>query len=73
MTYDRFSMEQQIMKCWNVTEDIKEVCTMIGDKGASEDEILNALIGIQTLTESRFDTLFKMFEQSIHERNKCHL
>lgn len=64
---NRFDLEQQILKCWNVTEDIDEVTRMLGDKGASVDDILNALIGIKTLTNSRFEDLFQMFEAGIKQ------
>ena len=40
---------------------------MLGDKGASVDDILNALIGIKTLTNSRFEDLFQMFEAGIKQ------
>ena len=64
---NRFDLEQQILKCWNVTEDIDEVTRMLGDKGASVDDILNALISINTLTNSRFEDLFQMFEAGIKQ------
>lgn len=64
---NRFDFEQQILKCWNVTDDIKDVCEMVAEKGASQDDVLNALIGIQTIYNSRFDSLFRMFEENLRK------
>ena len=64
---NRFDLEDKIMKCCNVTEDIKTVLNMI-DRGSSEDEISNALIGITALYEAKFTNLFETFEECIKNK-----
>jgi hypothetical protein len=71
MKYDQFDFEQQIMSCWNVTSDIKEVSEYLLDaplEVGREDKIANMLIGIESLYNVRFDKLFRMFEQFNRER-----
>jgi hypothetical protein len=58
---NRFDLEQEILECWRVVEDIKTITEMY-DSGRSEDEVLNALIGIRALYEQKFSTLFDTFE-----------
>ena len=64
---DRFDLEDKIMKCWNVTEDLKTVLNMI-DRGCTEDELSNALIGIVTLYEAKFNDAFETLEDCIKNK-----
>lgn len=67
MTKDRFDLEQDIMKCWNVTEDIEN---FIGARDAmSEDEQLNYLIGLKQIYEIKFNNLWTAFESCVRERS----
>jgi hypothetical protein len=65
---DRFDLEQQIMSCWNVVEDIKMVQEMTDLRKVSEDELANALLGLQTLYQMKFEVLFNTFEKMIQEQ-----
>lgn len=65
---DRFDLEQDIMKCWNVTEDINLLYRNIMEKDMSTDDIANALLGIKTLYEMKFEEMFENFETLIHEK-----
>jgi hypothetical protein len=67
---DRFDMEQQIMSCWNVVEDIDMVCKAVMDfpTPPTEDELANLLIGLKTLYNIKFQELFSTFEQLVSER-----
>lgn len=68
MEANRFTLEQEILECWNITSDIDTVLYMMdtSDK-LNEDQIMNALIGMKTLYEAKFDKMFKTFEQLIHD------
>lgn len=69
--YDQFDFEQQIMNCWNVTTDIKEVAEYLLDaplEASREDKVANMLIGMEALYNAKFDKLFRMFEQFNRER-----
>ena len=65
---DRFDLEQNIMKCWNVTDDIDMVYSNVMDRDMSKDEIANALLGLQTLYNMKFEELWENFEQLIKDK-----
>jgi len=63
---DRFTLEDQIMQCWGVTEDLD----MIYHTEAlyqDEDRMMNVLLGVQELYKIRFQRLFDTFEKAVHE------
>lgn len=62
---DRFDLEQQIMTCWNICEDIKAIYKMTDMRQLSEDELLNAMIGLETIYQMKFEILFDMFEKMV--------
>ena len=65
----RFDLEQEIMQCWNVTDDIKAIYTYHLDKQAlTEDELGNILIGLEKLYQIKFETLFDTFEQCLKSK-----
>lgn len=66
---DRFDLEQQIMKCWNVTDDINTLYEGVMDSypEMTTDQIANALLGMHQLYELKFNKLFSTFEQLIKE------
>lgn len=59
---DRFDLESRIMDCWNVVEDVKTVLSMADHREVSEDELANALLGIHTLYQMKFEQLWATFE-----------
>ena len=67
---DRFDLEQGILKCWNVTDDIDMVYRKVMDNPdeLDVDEISNLLLGIKSLYDLKFDELFNTFEQLIHDK-----
>jgi hypothetical protein len=68
--FDRFEMETQIMSCWNVTTDLKDLTEGVLEYDMSQDQIANALMGMQELYEIRFDKLFRTFEQLVNQHGK---
>lgn len=65
---DRFDFEQQIMDCWGVCEDINTLYKMSDIRTMSDDELSNALLGLQTLYQMKFELLFDTFEQMVKDR-----
>lgn len=65
--FDRFDFEQQIMSCWNVTTDLKDLNEGVIESNLSKDQISNALMGIEQLYELRFNKLFQQFETLVRE------
>jgi hypothetical protein len=68
---NRFDLEAAIVDCSRVSDDLKLMVEEISD-GAIDatnncDAVLNALIGIQELHDRRYDRLFNIFEQLIHD------
>ena len=66
----RFDLEEQIMRCWNVVEDVNEVYAAVMERDLSQDDIANALLGIKTLYDMKFYTLFSTFEKMIKENHE---
>ena len=60
---DRFDLEQGIMKCWNITDDIDLLCEGVLENEMSQDDISNVLIGLKALYDIKFDRLFRQFEE----------
>ena len=66
---DRFDFEQQIMKCWNMVDDVDQLYGQIMESDhLNKDEIANYLLGLKTIYNVKFDTLFNQFEQLIREK-----
>lgn len=65
--FDRFDFEQQIMSCWNITTDLKDLNEGVIESNLSKDQISNALMGIEQLYELRFNKLFQQFETLVRE------
>ena len=65
--FDRFDFEQQIMSCWNITTDLKDLNEGVLESNLSKDQISNALMGLEQLYQLRFEKLFRQFETLIQE------
>lgn len=65
---DRFDLETDIMNCWSVVEDIKELnrC-MLDRREMSTDEISNYLLGLETIYQVKFERLFETFEKLVQQ------
>ena len=64
------NLEQEIMKAWNVIDDIDLLYEYFGDdpffKGMDAkhvDKIMNCMLGLKSIYDVRFDKLFRTFEQ----------
>ena len=62
---DRFKLEEQILDCWHICDDIQTIIESTDIKELSEDELLNVLIGLKTLYQIKFELMFKTFERMI--------
>jgi hypothetical protein len=70
---DRFDLEQGIMKCWGIIEDIrllnKNVLEGMPDGGElTTDDVSNYLLGLETIYEMKFNDLFHIFSTLIAEK-----
>ena len=78
-----FDLEQQIMGCWSVVDDIDMLYKHFGDNpkfegrwnAEAEDEMMNLMIGLKALYQLKFEKLFETFEEhcgEYHEyRRQC--
>jgi len=66
---DRFDLEQNILSCWNVVDDInilyKNVCE---NDSLTKDDIANVLLGMRLIYNMRFDETFRNFEECIKNK-----
>lgn len=74
---DIFDLEQEIMKAWNVVEDLKDTVhflhTWQNDALHPEDKRDNLLLGMAALYQMRFERLWECFEdvaKEYHARGK---
>ena len=63
---DRFDLEQNIMQCWNVTDDIQLYLDM--HDNMDEDQRMNYLIGLKQMYHMKFERTFEHFENCIRSR-----
>ena len=68
MGKDRFDLEQEILDCWGICEDIDTLLEGVLEKDISRDDVANVLLGIKGLYELKFDKLFATFEHLVHTR-----
>ena len=62
MAKNIFDLEQEIMDCWGIVEDIDIVYHAHSDK---DNELANALLGLKTLYHLKFDRLWNTFEDCV--------
>ena len=64
MKGDIFELEQSIMKCWNVVDDIDLLYKQSMDrpKPFTADEWANILLGMKELYQLKFEECFSQFE-----------
>lgn len=64
-----YELEEKIMSAWSTKEDIELLMRQQfdGEEPMTEDEIMNAMIGIITLHDMRCSELFKLYEQCVKQ------
>lgn len=62
---DRFDLEQEIMNCWSVVEDVKALRETISNNLVTQDFQENYLLGLETIYQVKFEKLWATFEQCI--------
>jgi hypothetical protein len=62
----RFTLEDQIMECWGVVDDLDMVYSTEA-LYEDQDRMMNTLLGLQELYRMRFERLFATFDHLIKE------
>jgi len=70
---DRFLLEEKIMQCWHVTDDLDTLAEYIADNYADippkhQDQLLNMLFGMRTLYNQKFNSMFNLFGELVHNK-----
>jgi hypothetical protein len=65
MALTKFDLEQCIMDCWQITNDLNILFTSFDLKELTEDEIQNCHLGLITLYNLKFERLWDTFEKSL--------
>lgn len=67
MASDRFDFEQQIVRCWSVVDDLKEL-----DEGLFEgwldfdkDNVSNHILAVANTYDVKFNKLWSLFESTM--------
>jgi len=60
-----YDLEPMIMDCWRVCNDLETVFKQIGDgeRDPTQDELMNALLGMQQVYQWRFEQLIDKYEE----------
>jgi len=66
---NRFDLEDAMSRMLDTNNEIDDLIYKVGDcpEKPDEDEILNMLIGIKSLNESRYSRMWMIFEQLIKD------
>lgn len=64
---NRFTLEDQILECWGVVDDLDMVYSTEA-LYEDQDRMMNVLLGMQELYRMRFERLFDTFQQLVHEK-----
>lgn len=65
---DRFSLEDSIMKCWNVVDDIKLIQEAYSNNTISKENLITALNGISIIQQVNFEKLNCIFNLLIEHK-----
>ena len=57
-----FDLEQEIIKAWNVVDDIQLLNENVMETSMSTDDIANVLLGLASIYNMRFQKTFRAFE-----------
>lgn len=63
---ERFDLEQHILHCWNIAEDIDLIVKRLNR--ASTEDTRSSLEGLKALCNLRFEVLFELFENMVKEK-----
>jgi hypothetical protein len=63
LTDANFELEQDIMKCWNVVDDIRDVVNDFENGHLGQADAVQALRAFADVYANRFDRTFRRYEQ----------
>ena len=63
-----YELEPMLLDCWRVCDDLEVVFKQVGDDEPTEDELMNALIGMKQLYQWKFEQLFIKYEEILRDK-----
>ena len=65
-------LEEKIMDCWSVCNDLESVFRQIGDgdRYPTPDELMNTILGMQQLYQWKFEQLFNKYEDILEAQRE---
>jgi len=67
---DQFDLEQQILDCWRITEDLDILFEHVMEsEKLNRDKVSNIILGMKDLYQLKFERCFDTFERLISEKN----
>ena len=67
MNNARFALEEQILDCWGICEDLDILFEGILDQDIDKDKIANIVLGLKDLYQIKFEKTFNTFERLLVE------
>jgi hypothetical protein len=65
-TYDRFDLEQGILDCWKVTDDISLLYDNLDSM--DDDRRMNYMLGLMEMYTLKFEKVWGIFEQLVQDK-----
>lgn len=66
----QFDLEQQILDCWGICEDLDTLMEGVMDRDMTQDDIANVLIGMKALYQLKFSKTFETFERLLKQQRE---
>jgi hypothetical protein len=69
-----FDLEQDILKCWNMVDDVKEILVDLRNGVMSAEDAVQALEAYTMVYQNRFDRTFRRYEtvcRGLHELRRA--
>lgn len=63
----QFDLEQNILKCWNITDDVRDIAMDLAEGHMTTTEAAQALQAYAQVYQRRFDRCFGQFEDFCRE------
>jgi hypothetical protein len=61
----RFDVEQQMMNCFTVVDELKLLGESLVEKRIGQDKLTNLIIGLSELYQLKFEKLLESFESCV--------
>ena len=67
---EMYDLEQRIMECWELVDDVNLLYEQVmeNDLHKDQDKLANALLGLCTIYEMKFEQVFNTYEKTLKQR-----